>query len=234
MSPIFIPNIRSCRVKTNFGICRNNAGVSQPPVGSISKQGFELQLATNCLGPFLFAKLLLPLLEKTAAQEPTRSSVRVVWTGSQTMELAAPMHGIVIEEIENPPNDRTRNYCNSKTGNFFLAKEFARRFGETGIISVANNPGAASTNLFRHTPLLPYLAWPLLYKAKLCAYTQLFAGVSEQIRIEHNGCYILPWGRIARNVRQDLEEAANPAEEGGPGIAGAFWDFCEEKTRDFA
>lgn len=32
----------------------NNAGVSLPAAGSRSKQGHELQLATNCLGPMLF------------------------------------------------------------------------------------------------------------------------------------------------------------------------------------
>ncbi|KAF2967118.1 hypothetical protein GQX73_g6441 [Xylaria multiplex] len=41
----------------------NNAGVSRPPVGSVSKQGIELQLATNCLGPFLLTQLLLPCLQ---------------------------------------------------------------------------------------------------------------------------------------------------------------------------
>ena len=35
-----------------------NAGVSMPPLGNLSKQGHELQIATNCLGPFLFTRLL--------------------------------------------------------------------------------------------------------------------------------------------------------------------------------
>ena len=30
----------------------NNADVSLPPLGSVSKQGHELQIITNCLGPF--------------------------------------------------------------------------------------------------------------------------------------------------------------------------------------
>ncbi|CAN8099746.1 unnamed protein product [Discula destructiva] len=47
----------------------NNAGISQPPAKSVSKQGFELQLATNCLGPFLLTQLLLPLLESAAIDE---------------------------------------------------------------------------------------------------------------------------------------------------------------------
>jgi NAD(P)-dependent dehydrogenase (short-subunit alcohol dehydrogenase family) len=53
--------------ESRLDVLWNNAGVSQPPAGSISKQGIELQFATNCLGPFLLTELLLPLLEATAA-----------------------------------------------------------------------------------------------------------------------------------------------------------------------
>ena len=45
----------------------NNAGVSLPPLGSVSKQEIELQLATNCLGPYLLTQLLLPILSATAS-----------------------------------------------------------------------------------------------------------------------------------------------------------------------
>ena len=36
--------------ESKLDVLFNNAGVSQPPLGSKSKQGHELQLATNCLG----------------------------------------------------------------------------------------------------------------------------------------------------------------------------------------
>ena len=69
----------------------NNAGVSQPPVESISKQGHELQIAVNLLGPFLFTRLLLPLLEATASAATTTtssssSSSGVIWTSSRGLE----------------------------------------------------------------------------------------------------------------------------------------------------
>jgi retinol dehydrogenase-12 len=56
----------------------NNAGVMIPPQGSKTKQGYELQLGTNCIAPFLFTKLLTPLLISTAKSSP-RGSVRVIW-----------------------------------------------------------------------------------------------------------------------------------------------------------
>ncbi|RFU72323.1 hypothetical protein TARUN_9934 [Trichoderma arundinaceum] len=220
--------------ETKLHILWNNAGVSQPPQGSVSSQGIELQFATNCLGPFAFTQLLLPLLESTAADEATpRGSVRVVWTSSQVMELSSPTDGIIIDELRTPPKDRTRNYTNSKTGNYFLATELARRAGSSSIVSVSTNPGAASTNLFRHTPHLRYLAYPLLHKPQLAALTELYAGLSPDITIEKNGSYILPWGRISNNLREDLLNAARTTEEGGSGKAQEFWELCVEKTKDY-
>ncbi|KAH6855626.1 hypothetical protein B0I37DRAFT_442433 [Chaetomium sp. MPI-CAGE-AT-0009] len=206
----------------------NNAGVSQPPVGSVSAQGIELQLATNCLGPFLLTQLLLPFLEATAATTtpPTDTSVRVVWTASQMIELAAPRGTVLpLSELRTPPADPTRCYVNSKTGNYLLAAELARQQqkGRTQpVLSVATNPGAASTALFRHTPWLGYLARPLLlYPARLAALTQLC-------------CYVVPWGRVATAVRQDLVDAGRlEGDRGGSGTAREFWEFCDGVTGEY-
>ena len=67
--------------ESKLDVLWNNAGVSLPPAGSRSKQDHELQLATNCLGPYLFTKLLLPQLQ-AAVQTSIPGSVRVVWTSS--------------------------------------------------------------------------------------------------------------------------------------------------------
>jgi retinol dehydrogenase-12 len=48
--------------ETRLDVLFNNAGVMVPPQGSTTKQGYELQLGTNCVDPFLFTKLLTPLL----------------------------------------------------------------------------------------------------------------------------------------------------------------------------
>ncbi|KAI1134413.1 short-chain dehydrogenase [Hypoxylon sp. FL0543] len=212
----------------------NNAGVSRPPLGSVSKQGIELQLATNCLGPFLFTQLLTPLMKETAATEPP-ASVRIIWTSSNYVDLAAPKGGIIMSELDNPPKDQSRNYVNSKTGNWLLSVELARRVHSSGIVSVALHPGTASSNLFRHTPSVKYLAWPLMYPPKLPAHTELYAGLSKDITMELNGCYVVPFGRIAdkKNIRKDLLNAFKTKEEGGSGKATEFWEFCEEKTRDY-
>lgn len=43
----------------------NNAGVMFPPRDVKSAQGYEMQMATNCIGPFLLSKLLTPILKET-------------------------------------------------------------------------------------------------------------------------------------------------------------------------
>ncbi|KAI1155905.1 hypothetical protein F4825DRAFT_406112 [Nemania diffusa] len=222
--------------ETKLHVLWNNAGVSRPPVGSSSKQGIELQVATNCLGPFLFTQLLLPIMQATALTETEAGrpfgSVRVVWTSSQSVELTAPKGGIIMAELQHPPADATRLYDTSKAGNMFLASELARRHG---IASISTNPGAASTNLFRHTPSVKYLAWPLLHKPAMAALTQLFAGVSQDIgEADLKGGYVLPWGRVSTNLRDDLLEAMKLPEEGGTGRASEFWDYCMETTSKFS
>ncbi|KAL1877811.1 hypothetical protein Plec18167_004780 [Paecilomyces lecythidis] len=211
----------------------NNAGVSQPPLGSVSKQNIELQLATNCLGPFLLTKLLLPLLY-AAVPDSTPGTVRVVWTSSQVAELSSPPEGMIMSELTNPPNDNVRNYMNSKLGNWFLSVEMARRYGaDKRIVSVAQNPGAANTNLLRNAKWMKILSRPLLHSAELAAHTVLYAALSDDLRLDNNGAYVIPWGRIHGEVAPKLTTAMRLKEDNGTGLAKEFWEFCDKKTRDF-
>ena len=54
----------------------NNAGIAQVPAGSVTAQGEEAHMGTNCLGHFLLTKLLCPILIQTAKSVP-RGSVCV-------------------------------------------------------------------------------------------------------------------------------------------------------------
>ncbi|KAI0434447.1 hypothetical protein F5Y09DRAFT_328318 [Xylaria sp. FL1042] len=181
--------------ETKVHVLWNNAGVSRPAVGSMSKQVIELQVAANCLGPFLFTQLLLSLIKSIAVSENSDlhcdfGSVRV--------------GGLIMSELQSPPADATRLYVNSKIGNMFLASELARRYD---IASVSTNLGAASTNLFK------YLAWPLLHFPAMAALTQLFAGIYQDMdATDLKGGYIIPWGRVSRHLRDDLLHAVKQLE----------------------
>lgn len=219
--------------ESRLDVLWNNAGVSLPPVGSVSKQGHELQIATNCLGPFLFTKLLLPSL-KAAAQNSSPGSVRIIWTSSIVVDFSSPKGGIVMADLASSPKDQQRNYATSKTGNWFLASEMAHEIGSQGILSVTQNPGNLKTNLLRHASRWMMLASsPLLHNAKMGAYTELWAGLSPELTMDMNGCYLLPWGRVHPSPRKDLLDALRSTEEGGTGQAGEFREWCEKETAEY-
>lgn len=223
-----------CRKESKLDVLWNNAGVSRPPAGSKSRQGHELQMATNCLGPYLFTRLILPQLQAAAETSP-QDSVRVIWTSSIMVDLSAPTGGIYIPDLTSPPaNDQTKLYIESKVGNWFLASELAGELGRHGILSVTQNPGNLKTNLLRHSsPLLPLVMAPLLYPAKMGAYTELWAGLSPELTMAQSGCYVIPWGRVHPCPRKDLVAALKSSEEGGTGQAAEFRDWCEKQTAEY-
>ncbi|KAH7379982.1 hypothetical protein BKA64DRAFT_240416 [Cadophora sp. MPI-SDFR-AT-0126] len=211
----------------------NNAAVGQPPAGSQTAQGYELQLGTNCLGPFLFTHLLHPILLRTAKSSPT-ASVRVCWAGSLTIDLDAPEGGIDIDDLHYATSQtQARKYAQSKCGNLFLASEFAKRTPDEGIISVAFNPGNLRTPLLRHLP-----AWKVFFMNLLLhdpiygSYTELFSGLSSEITPDKNGSYIMPWGRFAP-IRPDIQLSLLREVNGGNGKAAKFWDWCATQCTQY-
>lgn len=116
----------------------NNAGVMVPPAGSKTAQGYELQLGTNNVAAFLFTKLLIPILVKTAKSAP-KGSVRVVWVSSSAAEVLSPKNGIDMDNLDYK-NDKADwyKYGVSKAGNWYHAAEFAKRHKADGIISVVS------------------------------------------------------------------------------------------------
>ncbi|KAJ9297093.1 hypothetical protein DTO271G3_4854 [Paecilomyces variotii] len=220
--------------ESRLDILFNNAGVSNPPKGSISAQGHELQMATNCLGPYLLTRLLLPILQQTAREAPS-ASVRVIWTSSIVVDLSTPKDiPSFLDEIEHPPPDQQRNYLNTKLGNWFLAHELAVQAGSSGILSMVQNPGNLKTNLTRHFPaILPWVVAPLLYPARYGAYTALWAGLSDELTLEDGGKYVLPWGRLHPSPREDLLVAMKTKEVGGSGVADGFVRYCDRYIVDY-
>ncbi|KAI4215129.1 MAG: hypothetical protein LQ351_002444 [Letrouitia transgressa] len=217
-------------------VLTNNAGVMIPPQGSKTAQGHELQIGTNCLGPFLLTKLLLPTLQRTAASSsPGVGSVRVIWAGSLAIDFMAPENGVDLSEHDGLPVLSTsieKTYGMSKAGNVFLAAEAARRYGKHGkhgIISVAFNPGTVKTELQRHCAWYhKAFNWILLYPPIYGAYTQLFSGWSPDITESQNGAYIVPWGRIG-TLRPGLA-AGIKRNDSKLATAESFWEYCERET----
>ena len=123
--------------ESRLDVLWNNAGVMWPPQGSVTAQGYELQLGTNNIGHFLFTKLLYPVLAKTAKMVPT-ADVRVVWVSSSAA-LRAPNPSVDFANMDyhNDESERQK-YARSKAGNVLHACELARHAKDDGIISVVS------------------------------------------------------------------------------------------------
>ncbi|KAH8668580.1 short-chain dehydrogenase [Xylariales sp. PMI_506] len=228
---------RSSRLDVLF----NNAGVMVPPQGSVTPQGYELQLGTNNLGPFLFTKLLTPILAETARAQPAPGgSVRVVWVSSSMAELFSPPGGVELDNLNYEKRDNTvsmrlfgQKYGISKAGNYYHNTEYARRHREDGIVSVALNPGNLATGLDRYLTGFGALFRRLTtYPSINGAYTELFGAFSPEISLENTGAWVAPWGRFS-DIREDLMLGAKSEAEGGTGIARQFWEWTEEQVKPY-
>lgn len=228
--------------ESRLDVLVQNAGVAITSSSTTIKgaQGHEIQMVTNCIGPYLLAQCLLPILKKTASTSP-RGSVRVTWAGSLAVDLFSPSNGgMAFNTSTGSPEDHQTasplNYGQSKAGNVYLATEFARRynFKDTGIISNVWNPGNLKSDLQRHSPaVINMMTSVLLYKPVFGAYTELWAGWSEEAgKEEANGKYIWPWGRFGA-YRADVEEATRLESQGGTGIAAKFWSWCEKECKPY-
>ena len=118
----------------------NNAGVMATPY-SRTVDGFELQLATNHLGPFLLTGLLLPQL---IASEHGR----VVTVASQAHRYTRRA-ALGDPRLPDGHYSRWGSYSRSKLANLMFTFELDRRLREKGlpVIAVACHPGYSATEL---------------------------------------------------------------------------------------
>ena len=119
LSAIKAPTEAFLAKKTRLG----NSGVLGPAQCSRTAQDYELQLSTDRVGPFLFRKLLRPILALTAETAPA-GFVRVVWISSSSAELSSPQHGVDMSNLDHHVDkSAVTKYGISKAGNFFRRQQ---------------------------------------------------------------------------------------------------------------
>ncbi|KAJ1691344.1 hypothetical protein LUZ63_015499 [Rhynchospora breviuscula] len=148
-----------------LNILINNAGIMFCPF-QLSKDGIELQFATNHLGHFLLTNLLLEKMKSTA--KSTGIEGRIV-----NLSSIAHHHtygrGINFEQLNDPTaySDK-KAYGQSKLANILHAKELSRRLKEEGANITVNSvhPGLIMTNLMKHSlfvmnliKVFTYMCW---------------------------------------------------------------------------
>lgn len=118
----------------------NNAAVL-PARRTLSRDGFEIQLAVTHLGHFLLTHHLLPLLER----HPGTSRVITV---SSAAHVGPPLD-LDDPNFEARPYKRRRAYQQSKLANVLFTLALARRTADTGVEAAALHPGVYDTGLLR-------------------------------------------------------------------------------------
>ncbi|KAH7310354.1 putative short-chain dehydrogenase [Rhexocercosporidium sp. MPI-PUGE-AT-0058] len=223
--------------ETRLDVLMHNAAVMTPPEGSKDKLGHDLEISTNCLAPYLMTNLLEPLLIRTANTPGTPpNSVRVVFVISMLQNGFVPGGAMSFDANGTPviiTDKFMANYMQSKNGGAWLALHFAERLGKHGIMSVSLHPGLMRTELQRNWNLALKLIMSLTTKSPVYgAYSELFAGFSPEVTPEHNGGYMMAWGRIGE-LAPDVQDGWKSKGNGGTGAAKKFFEYCERETKEF-
>lgn len=122
----------------------NNAGLVTAGLER-TRQGWELQFATNHLGHFALAVGLRPHL---AAAADAHGGARIVALAS-TAHMRAPVDFDDIH-FHRRAYDPQIAYAQSKTANSLFAVEATKRWQADGIVANAVNPGGVATGLQRN------------------------------------------------------------------------------------
>ncbi|KUL23439.1 SDR family oxidoreductase [Actinoplanes awajinensis] len=124
----------------------NNAGVMMPPHRIETVDGFELQLASNYLGPFALTGRVLPLLLAAPAARVATMSSGVATRGRITFD------DLQSTRSYNP----TGAYAQSKLADLMFTLQLSDIAAEQGwaLRSTGAHPGYARTNLLTSGPTL--------------------------------------------------------------------------------
>lgn len=122
-------------------------GVMFPPIEQLTAQGYDLQFGTHVLGHFYLTKLLVPILQSTAAQTGHPTRVIDVSSSGHLFNEVKGKHGLIDYDVLRDCPERNKKgtfqlYFMSKSGNILLSKARHRAYRESGIVSIALHPGS--------------------------------------------------------------------------------------------
>ncbi|ORA11676.1 SDR family NAD(P)-dependent oxidoreductase [Mycobacterium arosiense] len=188
----------------------NNAGVVTSGLER-TREGWELQFATNHLGHFALASGLHDAL---AAGATERDGARIV-SVSSTAHMRA---GIDFADIHFHRRDYDPQiaYAQSKTANSLFAVEATRRWASDGIVANTVNPGGVATGLQRNFTFEQKASLDAAEAAGVFTYKTIEQGAATTIvaavapAFAHTGGHYLDDGQEAYTVPNDADLAQHP------------------------
>ncbi|KAL2613054.1 hypothetical protein R1flu_024746 [Riccia fluitans] len=241
----FVDNFRRTGRQLDVLVC--NAAVYFPTdkEPKFSAEGFELSVATNHMGHFLLARLLLEDIEK--AEDSLRRMIIVgsITGNSNTVAgnvppkanlgdlrgLAGGLNGVNSSSmIDGGEFDGAKAYKDSKVCNMLTMQEFHKRYHEkTGVTFSSLYPGCiAETGLFRNHVQLFRTLFPPFQKYITKGYVseeeagKRLAQVVSDPKLSKSGVY-WSWNKESNSFENELsEEASNPEK------ARRLWEISEK------
>jgi retinol dehydrogenase 12 len=117
------------------------------PKDLLTAQNYDLQFGTNVIGHYFLSKLLIPLMEATAATLPPTDPVRLIELTSDG-HLSNANKGVELINYDSIIPGKTRDgtgsmqlYFQSKSGNVLVSSARARLFSGKNMISITVHPG---------------------------------------------------------------------------------------------
>jgi NAD(P)-dependent dehydrogenase (short-subunit alcohol dehydrogenase family) len=207
-----------------------NAGVMALPAG-LSKEGYEIQFATNYLGHAFLIKLLLPRLLETTAQPG--SDVRIIHLTSRAY-ARAPSNGIDFATLKTSQSKlssfttpgKWMRYAQSKLANVLYAQELSRKY--PSITSVSVHPGYTDTGIHDGLTLLDRMLVHFVTKGVYTpleegAYSQTWAATTPKSNLR-NGAYYEP---IGINPEFPIPQASDRQ------LAENLWEWTEKELASY-
>lgn len=202
-----------------------NAGCMAAPE-ALTKDGYELQFGTNHVGHALLAKLLAPVLDKTAAQPA--ADVRVVILSSAAV-ATAPKGGIHFDTLKTTQGALStwERYGQSKLANALYARAMARRHPNWNVTAI--HPGVINTNLSHYMtsgswwagPVLLLVGW-LLTSIEDGVLNQLWAATAPREQVK-SGAFYYPVALATSGRRGPYTEDDELAEK--------LWEWTEQELK---
>jgi protochlorophyllide reductase len=242
----FVDAFRATGRPLNALVC--NAAVYLPllkqPMRSL--EGYEISVATNHLGHFLLANLLLGDLKAHSHGQPRLIILGTVTANSEEfggkVPIPAPadlgtLNGLAagfkppVAMIDGGPFKPGKAYKDSKLCNMIIGRELHRRFhADTGIIFNTVYPGCvADTALFRDTPKLFQTVFPWFQKNITKGYvTQELAGdrIAQIVidpQFEQSGVH-WSWGNRQKEGQIAFAQPLS-AKATNPDLGRRLWDY---------
>lgn len=202
-----------------------NAGVMAAPPG-LTEDGYELQFGTNYLGHVLLAKLLLPLLERTASR--AGADVRIIFLSSRGHVLVPKPEGIKFDTLRTSGDSMGPylRYGQSKLSIILWTRQMAKLYPQLIFASV--HPGVVRTNLMNNATgssmairILGKVASYIVTPVDRGARNQLWASVSKEVK---SGEYYEPVGIGGMASRLGNDEV----------LAKKLWEYTEKELEKWA